>query len=157
MNASRTFHAPQVMQADPTLIVEGPGDIDWVAVERAAEGTYPHALLTNEEAVEAVGMLRAAGINQRDIADRLTTGRHEVKRAYDVLNARAARAARAANQPTPPRRRATGPARCGTRRGYHAHQRRGETPCTACKAGNTAADRHYRMHGTYHGAPEVAA
>ncbi|MDI3408325.1 hypothetical protein [Streptomyces cavernicola] len=107
--ATRTFHAPRIMQADPTLIVEGQGDIDWVAVERAANGTYPRALLTDKEAVEAVAMLRAAGSTQRDIADRLKTGRQEVQRAYDVLNTRATRAAKSTSPKLTPQLRQGAP------------------------------------------------
>lgn len=47
--------------------------------------------------------------------------------------------------------------RCGTRRGYRRHRKRGERQCQRCKEANSLADRHYRLHGTYIGAPDLSA
>ena len=47
------------------------------------------------------------------------------------------------------------PPPCGSRRGYSWHRQHGETPCQLCREANSLADRYYRSHGTYIGAPEL--
>lgn len=55
------------------------------------------------------------------------------------------------------KKRPTKDKRCGTRAGYRAHHRRGETACSACKSANAAATRQRRSSASKkQAAPEAA-
>jgi hypothetical protein len=64
------------------------GDIDWIAVERAATGGHPRPRLTDDELKAAVLVLDAHGVSDQKIADRLGTSKYHVVRwryASDAL------------------------------------------------------------------------
>ncbi|MFE0727901.1 hypothetical protein ACFW2X_06555 [Streptomyces antibioticus] len=54
------------------------------------------------------------------------------------------------------RRKPTHSPLCGTRSGHRRHVRRRERVCQPCRDAKRMADRHYREHGTYVGAPKPA-
>ncbi|MFD3835354.1 hypothetical protein ACFWWC_03730 [Streptomyces sp. NPDC058642] len=143
---------------DPTLTIDtptGPVHIDLIAVERAVNGERAGALTRHEKQL-AASLLFDRGISYSVIADRVgvsgTTLRSWFPEQAVTTNDRLARRPRSTH-----RRSRSEEARCGTRRGYTQHRRRGEPACDRCTAANTLADRHYRLHGTTVGAPEVAA
>lgn len=55
-------------------------DIDWIAVERAANGTYNPALLNTAELVEAALLMTHNGATEREIGLRLGVWRRTVSR-----------------------------------------------------------------------------
>jgi hypothetical protein len=123
--------------------------IDTVAVEQAVRGHRSGWTLTLEEIEYAVPFM-VDFVPYSVISSRLGISAARLKTLFPELGPTSERAAR----PGPRRRKQ---AICGTRSGYDAHKRRGEKACAGCRAANTAADRYYRTHGTYVGAPEVAA
>jgi hypothetical protein len=66
------------------------------------------------------------------------------KALADVRSLRPYGTYRGKPEPLPP----TGDPKCGTRPGYAAHRRRGESACPPCRSANAAADRRLRETGT---------
>ncbi|WP_019060019.1 hypothetical protein [Streptomyces prunicolor] len=146
-----TLAVPTVWMATPDGLV----CIDLIAVELAANGLRKGWKLTQDEARYTASLLFDRGVPYSVIA-------HRIRVSGATLQAWFPEQAVSANQRlsrdnSGKRRIPTTPVKCGTRRGYRRHRRRQETPCPPCTAANTAADQHYRIHGTYVGAPEVAA
>jgi hypothetical protein len=128
--------------------------LDLVAVELAANGLRKGWTLTSDEARYTASLLFERGLSYSVIALRIGVSGSTLKAWFpDQAVPKAPEMARDGS-----RKRGSSPdARCGTHRGYRRHHRHGEAPCQPCKDANAAADRHYRKHGTYVGAPEVAA
>lgn len=141
---------PTVWMATPDGLVL----IDLIAVELAANGLRKGWTLTPDEARYTAGLLFEHGLLYSVIAKRVGASGSTLKRWFPELAVPAApeRARDGGRKP-----KASPDVRCGTRRGYGRHHRRGEAPCQPCKDANAVADRYYRTHGTYVGAPEVAA
>ncbi len=134
--------------------------IDLIAVERALNGLRKGWTLTADEAFYAATIGFAHGMTYSQIADLVGVSGSTMRSWFpDQAVPSAERLARSrgdAETRKAPRRSRT-PARCGTRSGSRAHYDRGEKPCAPCREARAAAERHYREHGTYSGAPEVAA
>lgn len=133
---------------------EGLVCLDLVAVELAANGLRKGWQLTADEARYTAVLLFERGLPYSVVCTRIGVSGSTLKAWFPEHavpgDPSLARTGTRKSKPsaTP---------QCGTRRGYGRHHRRGETPCAPCKAANAAADRYYRLHGTYIGAPEVAA
>lgn len=94
-----------------------------------------------ETFVEDYKQLHADGLTDKDIA--IALGLTEYKVNHRLRRARKAGLLPPAN----PKFRSAGPLADdwthGTKAGYHRHQRRGEQPCEACRAGKRAYDRDH--------------
>ena len=116
--------------------------------------------LTADEARYAATLLFERGLPYSVVANRIGVSGATMQDWFPEQavpsNERQARPRGTKREPRAPRQPRQ-PARCGTKAGYHAHYRRGEKPCDPCREAKTVAHRHYRKHGTYVGAPEVAA
>ncbi|MEU6664257.1 hypothetical protein [Streptomyces sp. NPDC046821] len=123
--------------------------VDTVAVERAVRGERTDWTLTPAEIQYAAPFMFDL-VPYSVVCSRLGISATSLKKLFPEVGPRSERAAHSGP-------RAKRPAQCGTRRGYHAHKSGKEVACGSCKSANAAADRHYRLHGTYQGAPEVAA
>lgn len=124
-----------------TIWLAGPDgltSIDTVAVERVINGD-DSVCLTDDEIQYAASVMARHGMSYGVIAARL-----------GVCTKTLARWAKK----KPPRR--VPRALCGTRSGYQRHRSLKERACDPCKAAAAAADRYYRLHGTYRGAPGEA-
>ncbi|MEV0695394.1 hypothetical protein [Streptomyces sp. NPDC050388] len=130
---------------------EGLAVIDMVAVERAAKGQRQGWTLTDDEARYTAQLLLDHQVPYSVVSARVGRSTATLRKWFP---GQVAPSAPSLARPRP--RGLTVPV-CGTRKGYDAHRRRGEAACPACRAANSAADRYYRTHGTYVGAPEVAA
>jgi len=151
MPASTRIPLPQTTAA--TVWVSFPDGsvdpVDTVAVERAVRGDRTDWTLT-PAAIQYAAPFMFDRVPYSVVCSRLGISDTSLKKLFPEVGPRSERAAR-------PGPRAKRPAKCGTRRGYQAHKSRKEDACTRCKAANTAADRYYRLHDTYLGAPEAAA
>ncbi|MEU2358849.1 hypothetical protein ABZ599_38840 [Streptomyces misionensis] len=137
--------APTVWLATP----EGLTDIDTIAIERAVKGQRDGAVLTEDEARYAAGLMLVQHVPYTIVAQRVGRDARTLRRWFPE---------EAVAAPGMARHRATGEIEHGTRRGYLAHRRRGEAACGSCRAANTEADRQYRYQRVLSGLrPEVAA
>ncbi|MBL1108025.1 hypothetical protein JK361_26130 [Streptomyces sp. 5-8] len=135
--------------------------LDLVAVELAINGVRKGWTLSSDEAAYAADLLFKRGVDYSVIAERVGVSGQTLRKWFptdetplcDALS-RVRTRSQAAQLNSAVR---LGPVRCGTLPGYRRHQRRKEPQCDACRKARTAADRHYRLHGTYVGAPGVAA
>ena len=128
--------------------------LDLVAVELAVNGRRKGWTLTQDEAKFAATLLFDRKVPYSQIARRIGVSGKTMQAWFPEQAVPVDPSfARTGTRKSSPGR--TG--QCGTRRGYGRHHRRGETPCQPCKDANAIADRYYRLHGTYVGAPEVAA
>ncbi|MFM9675816.1 hypothetical protein ACKI1N_10240 [Streptomyces brasiliscabiei] len=134
--------------------------LDLIAVERALNGLRMGWTLTADEAYYAASLGFEHGLTYSRIAELIGVSgstmrswfpNHAVPAAEHLARPRGDGAA----PPAP--RKSRQPARCGTKAGYHRHYRHKEKPCEPCRAAKAVAHAHYRKHGTYVGAPEVAA
>jgi hypothetical protein len=123
--------------------------IDTIAVDQAVRGKRHGWNLTIDEICYAVPFVVGV-LSYSVISSRLGISGQRLKELFPELALVDERFSR-------PGPRTKQPAPCGTARGYRAHHRKGEKACRRCTDANSAADRHYRTHGTYVGAPEVAA
>lgn len=134
--------------------------LDLVAVELAVNGRRQS--LTPYESAFAADFMFQRGVTRTTIAKRLwlsgsmlgkwfPTDDTPLHEALTRVQTRA-EALKAAYEATGSRSRA----RCGTYVGAQKHQQAKEPVCEPCREAKRAADRHYREHGTYIGAPEVA-
>ncbi|MYW48845.1 hypothetical protein [Streptomyces sp. SID161] len=128
--------------------------LDLIAVELAANGLRTGWTLTPDEARYTASLLLERGLPYSVVAARVGASGATLKCWFpeQAVPASPELARDGSRKPRP-----SSDARCGTRSGYSRHHRRGETPCQPCKDANAVADRYYRRHGTYVGAPEVSA
>jgi hypothetical protein len=134
--------------------------LDLVAVELAVNNLRRGWTLTSHEAAYAADLMFRRGMQPGLIANRIGVSGATLRRWFPTdatpLPEALARirprteAAQLGHMSRPQ-------ARCGTYRGAQRHQRRQEPMCEPCREAKRVADRHYRQHGTYVGAPEVAA
>jgi hypothetical protein len=103
--------------AEPT---SDDGTIDWIAVERAAEGTYAPSLLTPDEKRAAALLMLKAGYSELAAADRIGVEKRQISRWKNG----------AAGRPAP--------YPCGTNAAYNRHTRRHEKPCQPCRDAHRA-------------------
>ncbi|MFD5266718.1 hypothetical protein [Streptomyces sp. NPDC058335] len=152
-----TLAVPTVWMATASGIVS----LDLVAVELAVNGRRKGWTLTPYEAAYAADLLLQRGVDYSVIALRVGASGTTLRKWFptddtplsDALTRIRTRSEAAeAGAATNPRR-----AKCGTYRGNQRHRKRGEPQCEPCLEARRAAERHYRQHGTYVGAPEVAA
>jgi hypothetical protein len=136
--------------------------LDLVAVELAANDLRQGWTLTSHEAAYAADFMFQRGVQYSVIAHRIGVSGDTLRKWFPTddtplnealtrIRARSEAQKLAAGGTKRPR------ARCGTYQGAQRHQRRQEPMCEPCREAKRAADRHYRQHGTYVGAPEVAA
>ncbi|MGW3847139.1 hypothetical protein [Streptomyces fagopyri] len=142
-----SFAVPTIWMAT----AEGLVCLDLIAVERAVNGRRV-GKLTEDEAKYAATLLFARGVPYSRIGNLIGVSGAKLRDWFPEqavpLNPRFVR--------TGPRQsRRTDPPPCGSRKGYSWHRRHGETPCPLCREANSLADRYYRRHGTYMGAPEL--
>ncbi|MEU1141827.1 hypothetical protein ABZ392_33965 [Streptomyces sp. NPDC005885] len=136
--------------------------LDLVAVELAANGLRDGWTLTSHEAAFTADLLLQRGI-QPGVINRLigvsgTTLRKWFPTDDTPLHEALARIrSRADAGKLSAERARQNPAPCGTYHGAQRHQKRNEPVCPSCREAKRAADQHYRKHGTYVGAPSVAA
>lgn len=153
----------RVPMAAPTVWMatsEGLVCLDLIAVERAINGLRKGWTLTADEAFYAATVGFAHGLTYSVIANRVGVSGSTMRSWFpDRAVPAAEHLGRPRGNGEAPRapRKPRQPARCGTKSGYHAHYRRKEKPCDLCRAAKAVAHAHYRKHGTYVGAPEVAA
>lgn len=151
----RTTSRPRIRQlAVPTVWLATPDGlvcIDSIAVERAVKGQRSGWTLTEDEARYAAGLMLDSNVPYSVVSKRVGVNAVTLRAWFPEAAPQSELMAR------PGDRARKEPPKCGTRRGYYRHHRYKETPCKPCKAANAAADRYYRLHGTYEGAPEVAA
>ncbi len=113
------------------------GDLDLIAIEYALNGEP--ATLTLPEKLYAARILDDRGFDVTAIARRVGAGRDTVT-GWKNNGWKPGKAA----TPKPKRQ----PPKCGEARMYRKHLRDGETPCDACRAANSAADRRLRNTGS---------
>ncbi|MFI9824459.1 hypothetical protein ACIHFC_29005 [Streptomyces sp. NPDC052013] len=151
----------RVPMAVPTVWMATPDGLvclDLIAVELAANGMRQGWTLTSDEARYAAVVMFRHGLTYSVIAHRIGVSGSTLKSWFpgkavpDAEWMARPRAPRTASGQQP-----TLGAKCGTTQGYKRHRRRKELACALCKAAKAAANRHYRRHGTYVGAPEVVA
>jgi hypothetical protein len=126
-----------VPMASPTVWLstpEGLVDVDLVAVEKAANGQRKGWRLTEAEARYAARLMFESKAPYSVVAERVGVSTATLRKWFPEHVV-----------PASPSM-----ARPGARRDD-------EKPCERCKWANAAADRHYRIHGTYLGAPEATA
>ncbi|MGW3442219.1 hypothetical protein [Streptomyces sp. NPDC001076] len=126
--------------------------LDLIAIERAMNGSRKGWTLDEEEARYAARVMLDRKVPYSVIATRVGVNTDKL-RSWFPGEIEPAKAFMARRGPRSPR---SAEASCGTRSGYTRHQRLGEKPCPPCREANTLADRHYRRHGTYKGAPTPA-
>ncbi|MCX4575659.1 hypothetical protein OHB41_21185 [Streptomyces sp. NBC_01571] len=151
--------APTVFMAT----AEGLVCLDLIAVELAVNGEHQAGELTPPEAAYAADIMLQRGMDRSVIARRAGMD-HRTLRAWfptdDTPLCEALQRARTAAewcQEMAKQLPAKPPIRCGTYRGAQRHRRRKEPCCEPCRLARNAADRHFRKHGTYSGAPEFPA
>ncbi|WP_406200049.1 hypothetical protein OG331_25015 [Streptomyces sp. NBC_01017] len=136
--------------------------LDLVAVELAVNNLRRGWTLTSHEAAFAADFMFQRGVQYSVIAHRIGVSGDTLRRWFptddtplnDALTRiRSRHEAQRLAAANPNRRRA----RCGTYAGAQRHKKRKEPMCGPCREAKRAADRHYREHGTYVGAPEIAA
>ncbi|MFC9265617.1 hypothetical protein ACFT25_38060 [Streptomyces hydrogenans] len=142
--SDRIEHVRLPRMAETAVFMAGPEGlalIDLIAVERAVTGHRDGARLTKDEAHYAADLLLAADVAVTLVASLVGVGVNTLKVWF------------------PERTKSVrlDPPKCGTRRGYLAHKRRGDAICRRCRTANAVADLHYKRTGSYDGAPAVAA
>lgn len=155
---------PVTTLAVPTVwmaTAEGLVCLDLVAVELAANGLRDGWTLTPPEAAYTADLLFQRGVRSGLISHRIGVSGTTLRKWFptddtplsDALKQQRTRieALQGMNEER------SHQARCGTYRGSQRHQRQGQPLCGPCREAKNLADRHYRKHGTYLGAPEVAA
>ncbi|MBK3563189.1 MULTISPECIES: hypothetical protein [unclassified Streptomyces] len=136
--------------------------LDLVAVELAANGLRDGWTLTSHEAAFTADLLlqrgmppgvinRLIGVSGATFRKWFPTDDTPLHEALTRIRSRAEVGKLAAERAHQNR------AQCGTYNGALRHRKRGEPLCSPCREAKKVADRHYRAHGTYIGAPGVAA
>lgn len=136
--------------------------IDLVAVELAANGLRKGWTLTSEEAAYTAALLFQRGVKHGMTSGLVGVSGSTLRKWFPTeetpLSEALARvkpradvgklsAERAADREAP---------KCGTYPAAERHRRRNEPVCPPCQEAKKAADRFYREHGTYIGAPQLA-
>ncbi|MGQ4358520.1 hypothetical protein [Streptomyces sp. SAS_272] len=121
--------------------------LDLIAVELAANGLRKGWKLTPDEARFTARFLLDRKVPYSVISQRVGASTDTLRSWFP------GEIAPASAQLARPQARPQCGTRRGTRRGYRWHRARLEVPCTDCAEGNKAAERHYKEHGTYIGAP----
>ena len=135
--------------------------LDLLAIELAVIGLRTDGWrLTGPEAAYAAEVLLKRGTDRMRIARLIGTDYRTLRSWFPtdetplaealprIGNRSALQVAAQTAQPKSP---------CGTYYGARRHSRRKEPVCGPCKWAKNAANRHYRQHGTYVGAPEFIA
>ncbi|MBK3631607.1 hypothetical protein JHN52_01250 [Streptomyces sp. MBT97] len=130
---------------------EGLVCLDLVAVELAANGLRKGWTLTPDEARYTARLLLDREVPYSIISQRVGANTETLRSWFP------GEIAPASEQLARPQARPQCGTRRGTRRGYRWHRARLEPPCPDCLEGNRVADRHYKEHGTYVGAPICTA
>lgn len=134
--------------------------LDLVAVEFAINGQRKGWTLTSFEAAYAADLLFQRGVDYSVIANRIGVSGETLRKWFpsdDTPLGEALSRVRTRLEASRAAAVQKGPIRCGTLPGYRRHRRRKEPRCEACWHARRAAERHFKEHGTYVGAPEVAA
>ncbi|MFF3310532.1 hypothetical protein [Streptomyces sp. NPDC002952] len=165
-----TLAVPTVWMAAPSGLV----CLDLIAVEFAVNGIPADSRLTPPEAAYAAAMLLQRGVDRWQVA-KLTGRDYRTLRSWfpnddTPLSVALARIGRrdeqSEKQPLrrdeqrvkrPRRRRSEAEPPCGTYLAAQRHRKRKEPLDGLCREAKRVADRYYRKHGTYIGAPSVAA
>ncbi|MFM9602726.1 hypothetical protein [Streptomyces turgidiscabies] len=134
--------------------------LDLVAVELAVNGL--RGSLTPYEAVFAADFMFQRGLQRTTIANRLRQSGGTLRKWFPkddtpLHEALAKVQTRADVQKLAAEKADQTRAQCGTYHGAQRHVKRDEPVCSPCREAKRAAERHYRRHGTYTGAPRVAA
>ncbi len=153
-----TLSVPTVWMAT----AEGIVCLDLVAIELAVNNLRRAWTLTSHEAAYAADFMFQRGVQYSVIANRIGVSGDTLRRWFPTddtpLNEALTRIrTRREAQQSAAARSSRPRARCGTYQGAQRHQRHKEPMCEPCREAKRAADRHYRQHGTYVGAPEIAA
>ncbi|MFF5984376.1 hypothetical protein ACFY78_36595 [Streptomyces olindensis] len=136
--------------------------LDLVAIELAVNNLRRDWTLTAYEAAFAADFMFQRGVQYSVIANRIGVSGETLRRWFPtddtplneaLTRVRTRHEAQRLTAVSGNRRRA----RCGTYGGAQRHKKRKEPLCGPCREAKRAADRHYREHGTYIGAPELAA
>ncbi|MFJ8054910.1 hypothetical protein [Streptomyces sp. NPDC096142] len=132
--------------------------IDLVAVEKAVNGLRDGWRLTGPETAFAADLLLQRG-TERSVISRLLGIDYRTLRVWFPTDETPLCEAlpRVRFQAELSERKDDASALCGTYTGAQVHRRHRELLCPPCHEAKKAADRHYRKHGTYVGAPRVAA
>lgn len=135
--------------------------IDLVAVEFAINGHRKGWTLTSDEAAYAADLLFQRGVQYSVIAAHVGVSGATLRKWFPTDDTPLCEALSRIRTRSEAAQSASvvklGPIRCGTLPGYRRHQRRKEPSCELCLKGRRAAERHFKAHGTYVGAPEVTA
>ncbi|MEV1079918.1 hypothetical protein AB0I98_16975 [Streptomyces sp. NPDC050211] len=141
---------PTVWLATPDGLVS----LDLIAIELAMNGRRKRWTLSQDEARYAARVMLDRKVPYSVIASRVGVNTNTLRAWFPgEIEPADDRSARSGSRKAAP----TSDVKCGTRRGYGRHHQRGEVPCRPCKDANAMADRYYRKHGTYLGAPEPSA
>ncbi|MGW0869904.1 hypothetical protein ACWD3Z_05360 [Streptomyces sp. NPDC002740] len=142
-----THPFPTVWMATP----DGHVSLDLIAIELAINGMRKGWTLTPDEARFAARLLLDRKVLYSIISTRVGASASTLRTWFpgEIVPATA--------QLARPQARPQCGDRRGTRRGYRWHRARLEDPCPDCVEGNKVADRHYKQHGTYNGAPVCTA
>ncbi|NUS83010.1 MAG: hypothetical protein HOY75_09700 [Streptomyces sp.] len=144
--------APTVWLATPDGLVS----LDLIAIELAMNGRRKGWTLNRDEARYAVRLMLDRGVPYAVISTRVGASAATLRSWFPgEIEASADGRARARPSKPAPERKPRLPAQCGTYYGARAHVRRKEPVCPPCREAKNAADRYYRVHGTYVGAPAV--
>lgn len=130
--------------------------LDLVAVELAANGLRQGWTLTSHEAAFAADLMFQRGLQHGLIATRTGVSGDTIRRWFPTEETPLADALTRIRTRTPApeeTRKAQSVPRCGTYGAAQRHVRRREPLDEPCRWAKAAADRHYRKHGTYVGAP----
>lgn len=142
--------APTVWLATPDGLVS----IDLIAIELAMNGRRTGWTLTPDEARYAGRIMLDREVPYSTISARIGVGTDRLREWFPgEIEPSNERMARSGPRPKPSQITE----QCGTRRGYRRHRANLEAPCVLCTEGHKVADRHYREHGTYIGAPQITA
>lgn len=128
--------------------------LDMIAVELAVNGLRKGWKLTRDEKWFAARIMLDRKVHYSVISTRVgasaTTLGEWFPGEIEPVIVRQDRGKKRRRKPTPSRM-------CGTRSGHRRHVRRRERACQPCRDAKRIADRFYREHGTYVGAPKLTA
>lgn len=145
--------------AVPTVWVatsDGLVSIDLIAIELAMNGRRKCWTLSPDEARYAARMMLDREVPYSLISARVGVGTATLRTWFPgEIVASGESLARPRGQATVRTPRTV--TVCGTRSGYRRHKSLLQEPCPACVLGYRAAERHYKKHGTYIGAPQITA
>lgn len=145
-----TFAVPTVWMATADGLVL----LDLIAVELAVNGLREGWTLTQDEKRFAIRLMLDRNVPYSTISTRVGASQATLSEWFpgeiQPVLIRSDRGQKRRRKPTP------SPV-CGTRSGHARHVRLREQACQLCRDAKRLADRHYREHGTYVGAPTPVA